>query len=99
LGFIYLWMEGLCWDASETYAAGGFGLRSTLLISSRSSLGFAQCCSGFSPGTLSVSSKVVSELPKKLVDLAVAVVARRAEAMVRSFIVTVFALPFVCRRR
>lgn len=76
----------ICERRCETYALGGLGLRSTLLISSRSSLGFSQCWSGFSPGTLSVSSKVTSELPKKLVDLAVAVVARRAEAIVRSFI-------------
>lgn len=52
-----------------------------------SSLGLAQCCRGLSPGTESESSKVTaSELPKREPAEAVA---RRADAMVRSFMVVV----------
>ena len=64
-----------------SYGFGGLGSRSTLFNSRMSSFGSWQCCSGFSPGTLSASSKgaISGELPKRL---------ERAETTVASSVVT-----------
>lgn len=76
------------------YALGGFGLKSTFSSVKISSLGSAQCCSGFSPGTdseLSTFGVISTPLPNTEMPLlrAQAVEVRSAEvARARNFMVT-----------
>lgn len=64
-----------------THGKGGLGSKSTLSRSRMSSFGSWQCCRGFSPGTFSSSECAATSMPPpKMLDLALAEVARMAAA-------------------